>query len=80
MSGSTATLVTTYTSPSTFSYTDGDWLRWANLAVPLAANATYAYTFRRVSSGYGGLAVASGNSYAGGAAALIPKCRGRHHV
>jgi hypothetical protein len=72
VSGSTATLLSTYTSPSTFSYTDGDWLRWANLAVPLAANATYAYTFHRVSSGYDGLAVASGNLYAGGAAALIP--------
>ena len=76
VSGSTATLVTTYTSPSTFSYTDGDWLRWANLAVPLAANATYAYTFCRVSSGYDGLAVASGNLYAGGAAALIPNAGG----
>ena len=74
--GSTASLVTTYTSPSTFSYTDGDWLRWANLAVPLAANATYAYTFHRVSSGYGGLAVGSGNRYAGGAAALVPSAGG----
>lgn len=76
VSGSTATLLATYTSPSTFSYTDGDWLRWANLAVPLAANATYAYTFRRVTSGYGGMAVASGNKYAGGAAALIPNAGG----
>jgi hypothetical protein len=76
VSGSTATLVTTYTSPSTFSYTDGDWLRWANLAVPLAANATYAYTFHRVTSGYGGLAVASGNLYTNGAAALIPSAGG----
>lgn len=76
VSGSTATLVTTYTSPTTFSYTDGDWLRWVNLAVPLAANATYAYSFHRVSSGYGGLAVASGNLYAGGAAALIPSAGG----
>jgi hypothetical protein len=76
VSGSTATLVTTYTSPSTFSYTDGDWLRWANLAAPLAANSTYAYTFCRVSSGYDGLAVASGNLYTGGAAALIPSAGG----
>ena len=76
VSGSTATLLTTYTSPSTFSYTDGDWLRWANLAVPLAANSTYAYTFRRVTGGYDGMAVASGNLYAGGAAALIPSAGG----
>jgi hypothetical protein len=76
VSGTNATLLNTYTSPSTFSYTDGDWLRWANLAVPLAPNATYAYTFHRVSSGYGGLAVASGNLYAGGAAALIPSAGG----
>ena len=76
VSGSTATLLTTYTSSSTFSYTDGDWLRWANLAVPLATNATYAYTFHRVSSGYDGLAVANGNLYAGGDAALIPSAGG----
>jgi hypothetical protein len=76
VSGSTATLLATYTSPSTFTYTDGDWLRWANLAVPLAANSTYAYTFRRASSGYGGMAVASGNKYEGGAAALIPNAGG----
>jgi hypothetical protein len=74
--GSTATLLTNYTSPSTFSYADGNWLRWANLAVPLAANATYAYTFRRVTSGYGGMAVASGNRYTNGAAALIPNAGG----
>jgi hypothetical protein len=42
----------------------------------LAANATYAYTFHRVTSGYDGLAVASGNLYAGGAAALIPSAGG----
>ena len=76
VSGSNASLVTTYTSPSTFGYTDGHWLRWANLAVPLAANATYAYTFHRVTSGYDGMAVASGNLYVGGAAALIPSAGG----
>ena len=75
VSGTNATLLNTYTSPSTFSYTDGDWLRGQS-PVPLAPNATYAYTFHRVSSGYGGLAVASGNLYAGGAAALIPSAGG----
>src|ERR1035438_9756644 len=75
VSGTNATLLNTYTSPATFSYTDGDWLRWANLAVPLAANSTYAYTFC-VSGGFDGLAVASGNLYAGGAAALVPNAGG----
>ena len=74
-SGSSAVLMNTYTS-STFSYADDHWLLWNNLAVPFATNTTYAYTFRRSSSGYDGLAVASGNRYAGGEAALIPNAGG----
>ena len=75
VSGSSAVLLNSYTS-SSFSYTDGHWLQWTNLAVPFATNTTYAYTFRRSSSGYDGLAVASGNRYAGGEAALIPNAGG----
>jgi hypothetical protein len=75
VSGSSAVLMNTYTSAS-FSYTDGHWLLWNNLAVPLAINTTYAYTFRRSSSGYDGLAVASGNRYAGGEVALVPSAGG----
>ena len=72
VSGSTATLLNTFTSSSTFSYADGDWLQWANLSVNLAANTVYAYSFHRVTGGWDGLAVASGNPYTSGEAVLIP--------
>jgi hypothetical protein len=76
VSGSTANLIGTYASPATFTYTDGDWLRWGTLFVGLATNSTYAYTFTRVSNGWDGLAVASGNPYPGGEAVLIPPAGG----
>ena len=72
VSGNTAILIATYLSSSSFSYTDGDWLQWTNLAVGLSANTMYAYSFRRQSSGYDGLAVSSANPYVGGEAVLIP--------
>ena len=71
MAGSKAELVNSYTSSSSFSYTDGHWLQWSNLSVPLLTNTTYAYTFSRVTSGYDGLAVTSSNYYSGGEAVLI---------
>jgi mannan endo-1,4-beta-mannosidase len=76
VSGGEATLLSTYTSPATFSYVDGHWLRWGTLFVGLATNTTYAYTFLRVSNGWDGLAVASGNLYPGGEAVLIPPAGG----
>ncbi len=78
VSGSTATLYATYTSPTNFTYTTSDWLRWSGFAVPLANNATYAYTFGRVSTGSGweNLANVSGNPYPGGEVVLIPRSGG----
>jgi hypothetical protein len=76
VSGGAAALINSYTSLASFSYADGDWLRWTNLAVPLLTNTTYAYTFCRVSNGYDGLAVTSSNYYGGGEAALIPSAGG----
>jgi mannan endo-1,4-beta-mannosidase len=72
VSNNTASLMATYTSVANFSYTDGDWLKWNNLFLGLTTNTTYAYTFQRVSNGWDGLAVASGNPYSGGEAVLIP--------
>ena len=72
VAGSTAMLLSTYTSAATFSYTDGNWLRWDGLFLGLSSNTTYAYTFQRVSNGWGGLAVSSGNLYPGGEVVLIP--------
>jgi hypothetical protein len=73
VSGSTATLIQTYTNRNP-GFTDGDWLKWNNLSVPLAANSTYAFSFGRLPSGGGwcAMAVASANRYAGGQIALIP--------
>ena len=54
-------------------FTDGDWLQWTGLSVPLAPNSTYAWSFGKASStsGYEALAVASGNLYAGGQIGLF---------
>jgi hypothetical protein len=73
VSGGTATLIQTYTNLNP-GFTDGDWLKWNNLSVPLASNSTYAFSFDRRPSGggYAALAVASGNQYSGGEIALIP--------
>ena len=44
MSGSTATLLITFSAPNP-GFTDGDWLQWSGLNVPLEANKTYAFSF-----------------------------------
>lgn len=76
VSNGVANPLATYTSAANFTYVDGDWLEWSNLFLGLAANTTYAYTFERVSNGWDGLAVSSGNPYAGGEAVLIPNVGG----
>jgi hypothetical protein len=77
VSGSTATLVQTYTSGN-ITFNDGDWLKWNSLSVPLSANTTYAYSFGKASmtSGYESMAVASGNPKSGGEIALISPTTG----
>ncbi|MEO7100216.1 MAG: cellulase family glycosylhydrolase, partial [Luteolibacter sp.] len=72
LNGSTATLLNTFSAPNP-GFTDGGWLRWNGLNVPLAANKTYAFSFGTQPSGGGwaALAVAT-NAYAGGEMALIP--------
>ena len=72
VSGSTATLVTTYTSQGGFTFTQTDWLQWTNLALLLQPNTVYAYSFQRVSAGWENMANITGNLYAGGQVALIP--------
>jgi hypothetical protein len=78
VSGSTAVLYATYTSATNFTYTTSDWLRWSGLAVPLAPNKTYAYTFGRITAGSGWerLSNTSGNPYLGGQIVLIPTTGG----
>ena len=76
VSGSSATLLQTYTA-TIASFSDGDWLRWTNLAVPMGTNATYAWSFGLTSdSGYEAMAVGGSNPYSGGQIALIPVAGG----
>jgi hypothetical protein len=77
VSGSTATLLQTYTSGN-ITFNDGDWLKWSGLSVPLSANTTYAYSFGKASStsGWEPMAVASGNPKSGGEIALISPTTG----
>ena len=72
MSNTTATLLITVSAPNP-GFTDGDWLKWSGLNVPLAATNTYAFAFgiKPGSGGWAALAVAT-NAYAGGEIALIP--------
>ena len=76
MSGSTATLLITFSAPNP-GFSDGDWLKWSGLNVPLGTNQTYAFSFGIQPSGGGwaALAVAT-NAYAGGEIAIIPTSGG----
>ena len=72
ISNTTATLLITFSAPNP-GFTDGAWLKWSGLNVPLAINRTYAFTFGRQTSsgGYAALAVAA-NAYAGGEIVTVP--------
>ena len=76
VSGTSATLLKSYISQSGFLFSDLDWLHWSGLNVALPANAQYAYTFARTSSGWENLASVAGNLYTGGEVALIPAAGG----
>jgi PA14 domain/Concanavalin A-like lectin/glucanases superfamily/Chitobiase/beta-hexosaminidase C-terminal domain/Immunoglobulin I-set domain len=78
MSGTTATPIASYITSSTVVYTEGDWLQWTGLSVPLSANTTYAYSFGKAdtSAGWDAIGVASGNPYAGGEIGLFPPAGG----
>ena len=72
VSGSTATLLNTFSAANP-GFTDGHWLQWSGLNVPVGTNQTYAYTFGIVpsSGGYVSMAVAT-NAYASGEIVTIP--------
>jgi hypothetical protein len=75
VSGTTATLLQTCTNLNP-GFTDGDWLKWYGVSLPLAANSTYAYSVSALppadNNDWVAMAVASGNPYSGGEIALIP--------
>jgi len=77
VSGSTATLLQTYTSAN-FTFSDGDWLKWSGLSVAMVASSSYAYSFGKASSttGWEPMAVATNNLYAGGEIGLISTVTG----
>jgi len=66
VSGSAASPLITFSAPNP-GFTDGDWLKWSGLNVPLGTNKTYAFTFGIVpsSGGWAAMAVAT-NEYSGG--------------
>ena len=72
ISGNTATLLLALNSPNP-GFTDGSWLKWSGLKVPLEANKTYAFSFgiKPANGGWAALSVAQ-NAYAGGELAMIP--------
>jgi hypothetical protein len=72
VSNTTATLLISFSAPNP-GFTDGAWLKWNGLNVPLGTNRTYAFTFGRQPSpgGYAALAVAA-NAYAGGEIVTVP--------
>jgi hypothetical protein len=72
VSGSTATLLTSFTSANNFTFTETDWLQWTGMGVTLQPNTQYAYTLHRVTGGWENLSNVGGNLYAGGEVCLVP--------
>ena len=73
VSSTTATFLYSFTCQSTFTFTETDWLQFTNLTpIGLQPNTQYAYSLRRVTTGWEDLASVSNNPYAGGQACLIP--------
>jgi hypothetical protein len=72
VSGSTATLLTSFTSTNNFTFTETDWLQWTGMGVTLQPNTQYAYTLHRVTTGWENLSNVGGNLYAGGQVCLVP--------
>src|ERR1035441_8547182 len=72
VSGSTATLISTYVTANLLGFTDGTWLQYSGLTNILQPNTVYAYTHARNTAGWDGMGCATGNPYAGGEICLIP--------
>ncbi len=76
VSGSTATLLTSFTSANNFTFVETDWLQWTGMGVTLQPNTQYAYTLHRVTTGWENLSSVTPNPYAGGEVCLIPTAGG----
>lgn len=74
VAGSTATLMTSYTSQS-IALTDFTWFQWTSLGVVLQPNTQYAYAMWANGSGW--MNVGNDNvSYSGGQVAMVPRAGG----
>jgi fibronectin-binding autotransporter adhesin len=76
VSGSTATLLSTYVTTNLLAYPDGDWLLYSGgFTNVLQPNTTYAYTHRE-NTGFDLMAYDTTNPYAGGEMCLAPTAGG----
>ena len=66
ISGSTATLISTYLSDNTVGFTDGDWLRYTGMTNVLQPNTVYAYSHRQNGAGWDQISAVLGDTYTGG--------------
>jgi len=76
VSGSIATLLSTYTTDNVLGFTDGAWLKYSGITNIFLPNTVYAYTHHRNGPGWDGMGCATGNPYAGGEICLIPAAGG----
>jgi hypothetical protein len=72
ISGSTATLISSYTTDNTIGFPDGDWLKYSGMTNTLQPNTVYAYSHHRNGTGWDLLSAWTNAVYAGGQACVIP--------
>ena len=72
MSGTAATLLTTYVSTNQMTFTEGDWIYWTGLTNKFQPDSIYAFALSRNGGGWWQLADSSTNPYAGGQAGAFP--------
>jgi autotransporter-associated beta strand protein len=76
VSGTAATLLTTYVTTNTMTFVQGDWIQFTGLTNVLNGNNTYAYALNRNTGGWWMPAVSSSNPYSAGAVARFPTASG----
>src|ERR1022692_4210569 len=72
----TATLITTYVTTNTATFTQGDWFKFPGLTNVFQPNAIYGFALSRNGSGYWEPDNSSSDLYAGGLAARFPTATG----
>jgi len=72
ISGTTATLISSYTTDNTLEFPDGDWLKYSGMTNLLLPNTVYAYSHHRNGAGWDLLSAWTNAVYTGGQACVIP--------